>query len=246
MRNSNCVRVYQYIMPFQQMRPNVMQTALSSNLNACRAMTGISGCRSTTSRPGSSTGCAAMTRSAALDPDDVEELEVELWPRQGRLHPRHLSPEGQPVERLFHRPRGAEDHELHRHQAASTPRTSPCRKGWGRSSTARKEHLGTSDRAIVGHAQAPARGDARGRARREPARHRSRRPIAACARMTGWCPRAPIGARPLPMRSRRGGSAALALTVRAGGSAAPCRSRCGAAHPRIRWPAGICRARSAP
>ena len=56
---------------------------------------------------------------------------------------------------------------------ASTPRTWRCRRAWGRSSTAAQEHLGTSDRAIVAPAPAAARGDPRGRARRDAARRRS-------------------------------------------------------------------------
>jgi phthalate 4,5-dioxygenase len=71
----NFVRVYQYILPFQQMRPNVTQTGLSTNFKVPR----YDGHIWVPIDDGATwvyNWMCGYDASAALDPDDVERLEA--------------------------------------------------------------------------------------------------------------------------------------------------------------------------
>ena len=150
-------------------------------MHACRAMTATSGSRSTTSRPGSTTGCAATTPTAPLDPDDVERARGELRPRRATT----MSP-----ARSGSRPISANDYFIDR--AVQKTKSFTGINGINTQDMALQEGMGADRRPHAGtsrhlrprdrrHAPAAARGDARGRARRgaaglDPASHRAVRP----------------------------------------------------------------------
>ena len=140
------VRVYHYVMPAQQLRGGVTVVDAAAG-RRCRSSTDTSGCRSTTRRRGLQR--AVELRRRRPDHRRVREDSKRFSAAAKTTCIPGLQAQAQPSQRLLDRPRAAEDADLHRDRRRQHAGHARCRKAWARSSTARKEHLGTSDRAII-------------------------------------------------------------------------------------------------
>ena len=166
------VRVYQYAMPFQQMRPSMVNNGLSSNRAVPRA-DGHLWVPIDDEQTNVYNFCYGADQGCALDHDYAEQLEVMYGRGKNDYIPGTFKLKANLVERLLHRPRRAEGHELHRHQGHQHP----GRRAAGRHGPDHRPHRGASRHLGPRHRgdAAPALGSReRGRARREPARQRRR------------------------------------------------------------------------
>jgi phenylpropionate dioxygenase-like ring-hydroxylating dioxygenase large terminal subunit len=107
------MRVYQYIMPTQQMRGTV--TTFDGADNALPHLDGHIWAPIDDLTTNVYNVVWAYDRARPLPPEYI--LEYDTWTGRGpkRFHSRHVQAEGQSVERLFHRSAGAEDGDLHGH-----------------------------------------------------------------------------------------------------------------------------------
>ncbi len=141
------VRVYQYIMPFQQMRPNVTQTGLSSNTKTAR-YDGHIWVPIDDERTWVINWMCGYDADSALDPDHVERLEAGY----GRGHGDYIPG----THRL--KASAANDYFVDRAVQKSTSFTGikgintqdlAVQEGMGPIVDRSREYLGTSDRAIT-------------------------------------------------------------------------------------------------
>ena len=139
------VRSYHFVMPFTQIRPQQLGRAMGGG-----DRTNIAGHIWV---PIDDENCMVWNWMYSFGAEGLERRRPH-GARQ-RQRPRLCRDLGrvplvpQQAQQLDDRPPGAEDTRPSPASTASTPRTARCRRGWGRSSTARKEHLGPADRAII-------------------------------------------------------------------------------------------------
>jgi phthalate 4,5-dioxygenase len=143
----NFIRVYQYILPFQQMRPNVTQTGLSSNLKVPR-YDGHIWVPIDDEQTFVYNWMCGYDKNAALDPDYVEELEAGYGRGKDDYVPGSF--------RL--KANAANDYFVDRALQKTTSFTGikgintqdlALQEGMGPIVDRSKEYLGTSDRAIT-------------------------------------------------------------------------------------------------
>ena len=170
------VRVYQYIMPAQQMRANVM--GREGGRNDIPKLDGHVWVPVDDGHCCVYNWCYAYDQSTPISDEYYEAIEKSYGRGKDDFIPGTFTPEAQPGERLHDRSPDAEDEELHRHRRHQHPglraagRHGPraWRGGSRRSHAGASRHLRSRDRF---HAPLAARGDRQCRRRRQTARRRS-------------------------------------------------------------------------
>jgi nitrite reductase/ring-hydroxylating ferredoxin subunit len=143
----NFVRIYQYILPFQQMRPNVMQTGLTSNYKVPR-YDGHLWVPIDDEQTWVFNWMCGYDGAAALDPDYVEELEVGYGRGRDDFIPGTYRLKANRSNDYFV-DRAAQKTTSFSGISGINTQDLALQEGMGPIVDRSREHLGTSDRAIT-------------------------------------------------------------------------------------------------